>query len=88
MSSDVVELTNISKAYKHIYAVDHINMKIKKGDIYGFIGRNGAGKSTTLKMICGLVSPDSGQIKLFGEERNRMSARRNCWFISWNECLR
>lgn len=76
MSSDVVELTNISKAYKHIYAVDHINMKIKKGDIYGFIGRNGAGKSTTLKMICGLVSPDSGQIKLFGEERNRMSARR------------
>ena len=51
-------------------------MTIKKGDIYGFIGRNGAGKSTTLKMIVGLIFPTSGQIKLFGESRNKFTDRR------------
>ena len=53
-----------------------IKSDIKKGDIYGFIGRNGAGKSTTLKMIVGLIFPTSGQIKLFGESRNKFTDRR------------
>ena len=51
-------------------------MTIKKGDVYGFIGRNGAGKSTTLKMIVSLIFPTSGQIKLFGESRNKFTDRR------------
>ena len=57
-------------------SVDPLNITIKKGDIYGFIGRNGAGKSTTLKMIVGLIFPTSGQIKLFGESRNKFTDRR------------
>ena len=47
-------------------AVDHVNLHMKRGSIYGFIGRNGAGKTTFLKMISGLSSPTSGEIELFG----------------------
>ncbi len=43
-------------------------MKIKKGDIYGFIGRNGAGKTTTIRMLTGLVTPTSGEIELFSHK--------------------
>lgn len=76
MNENVVEINNLCKTYKDTKAVSHVNMIIKKGDIYGFIGRNGAGKSTTLKMMVGLIFPTSGQIKLFGESRNKFTARR------------
>ena len=76
MNENVVEINNLCKTYKDTKAVAHVNMTIKKGDIDGFIGRNGAGKSTTLKMIVGLIFPTSGQIKLFGESRNKFTDRR------------
>ena len=76
MNENVVEINNLCKTYKDTKAVAHVNMTIKKGDIYGFIGRNGAGKSTTLKMIVGFIFPTSGQIKLFGESRNKFTDRR------------
>lgn len=76
MNENVVVINNLCKTYKDTKAVAHVNMTIKKGDIYGFIGRNGAGKSTTLKMIVGLIFPTSGQIKLFGESRNKFTDRR------------
>lgn len=76
MNENVVEINNLCKTYKDTKSVAHVNMTIKKGDIYGFIGRNGAGKSTTLKMIVGLIFPTSGQIKLFGESRNKFTDRR------------
>lgn len=76
MNENVVEINNLCKTYKDTKAIAHVNMTIKKGDIYGFIGRNGAGKSTTLKMIVGLIFPTSGQIKLFGESRNKFTDRR------------
>lgn len=62
----VVETHQLCKQYGQQYAVHHIDMHIQKGEIYGFIGRNGAGKSTTLKMIAGLIHPTMGEIKLFG----------------------
>ena len=76
MNENVVEINNLCKTYKDTKAVSHVNMTIKKGDVYGFIGRNGAGKSTTLKMIVSLIFPTSGQIKLFGELRNKFTDRR------------
>ena len=76
MNENVVEINNLCKTYKDTKAVSHVNMTIKKGDVYGFIGRNGAGKSTTLKMIVGLIFPTSGQIKLFGESINKFTDRR------------
>ena len=51
-----------------MYAVDHLNMTVPVGSIYGFIGENGSGKSTTMKLICGHLVPDEGEIKLFGKD--------------------
>ncbi|MEI3328045.1 MAG: ATP-binding cassette domain-containing protein [Thomasclavelia sp.] len=67
MNEVVIETYDLCKTYKDTEAVSHVNMTIYKGDIYGFIGRNGAGKSTTLKMITGIIFPSTGDIKLFGE---------------------
>lgn len=76
MEENVLEIYDLCKIYKDTKAVSHLYMNIKKGDIYGFIGKNGAGKSTTLKMITGLIFPTSGEIKLFGEKRNSFTSRR------------
>lgn len=66
MSEYVLQTHDLTKTYARKNAVDHINLKIRKGDIYGFIGKNGAGKTTTIKMIVGLSNPTSGEIELFG----------------------
>jgi ABC-2 type transport system ATP-binding protein len=51
-----------------MYALDHLNMTVPVGAIYGFVGENGSGKSTTEKLICGHLVPDGGSIKLFGKK--------------------
>ena len=56
----VIQTMGLSKRYKDRWAVDHLNLQVEQGDIYGFIGRNGAGKSTTLKLLCGLARPTQG----------------------------
>lgn len=62
-----VETLSLTKIYNGKAAVDHLDLKVREGAIYGFIGRNGAGKSTTLKMLCGLAKPTGGEIRLFGK---------------------
>lgn len=71
-----VRTNNLSKIYGTKAAVSHLNMKVKTGDIYGFIGRNGSGKSTTLKMCCGLVHPTEGEVFLYGSPVKDQTARR------------
>ncbi len=63
---NAIEIRNLSKSFRGLYAVDGLNMTVPVGAIYGFIGENGSGKSTTEKLICGHLVPDSGKIKLFG----------------------
>ncbi len=65
---NAIEITNLSKSFRGLYAVDHLNMTVPVGAIYGFIGENGSGKSTTEKLICGHLVPDKGEIKLFGKD--------------------
>ena len=65
---NAIEIRNLSKSFRGMYAVDHLNMTVPQGAIYGFIGENGSGKSTTEKLICGHLVPDSGDIKLFGRD--------------------
>ncbi|MBQ2864102.1 MAG: ATP-binding cassette domain-containing protein [Clostridia bacterium] len=64
---NAIEIRNLSKSFKGLYAVDHLNMTVPVGSIYGFIGENGSGKSTTEKLICGHLVPTDGEIKLFGK---------------------
>lgn len=63
----IIETKNLCKSYEKKAAVTSLNMHVPSGEIYGFIGRNGSGKSTTLKMLCGLAHPTEGSIRLFGE---------------------
>ena len=68
----------LTKRFKRQTAVDHVSLHVKRGAIYGFIGRNGAGKTTFLKMISGLSTPTSGEISLFGYsgvERKKVLSR-------------
>ena len=65
---NAIEIRNLSKSFRGMYAVDHLNMTVPVGAIYGFIGENGSGKSTTEKLICGHLVPDGGKIKLFGKD--------------------
>lgn len=63
---NVVETRGLTKSYRGKRAVDRFDLHVAQGDIYGFVGKNGAGKSTVMKMVCGLVTPDEGEIELFG----------------------
>ncbi len=63
---NAIEIKSLTKNFKEKQAVAGLNMTIPVGSIYGFIGENGSGKSTTEKMICGLLNPSGGSIRLFG----------------------
>lgn len=65
---NAIEIRNLSKSFRGMYALDHLNMTVPVGAIYGFVGENGSGKSTTEKLICGHLVPDGGNIKLFGKD--------------------
>ncbi len=72
----VIQTTDLSKRYKDRWAVDHLDLRVEQGDIYGFIGQNGAGKSTTLKLLCGLARPTQGEALIFGKPVQDSVARR------------
>lgn len=65
---NAIEIRGLSKSFRGMYAVSELNMTVPVGSIYGFIGENGSGKSTTEKLICGHLVPDKGEIKLFGRD--------------------
>jgi ABC-2 type transport system ATP-binding protein len=64
---NVVELQNISKSFDSHVAVDDLSLNVPRGSTYGFIGPNGSGKTTTLRMIMNIFYPDRGAIRVFGE---------------------
>ena len=65
---NAIEIRGLKKSFRGMYALNGLNMNVPVGSIYGFIGENGSGKSTTEKLICGHLVKDSGTIKLFGKD--------------------
>ena len=65
---NAIEIRNLSKSFRGLYALDGLNMTVPVGAIYGFIGENGSGKSTTMKLLCGHLVADGGEMKLFDKE--------------------
>jgi ABC-2 type transport system ATP-binding protein len=61
-----VEISDVSKAFQSVTAVDRLSLSVPEGSVYGFIGPNGSGKSTTMRMIANIFYPDSGAIRVFG----------------------
>jgi ABC-2 type transport system ATP-binding protein len=65
---NAIEIKGLKKSFRGMYALNGLNMTVPVGSIYGFIGENGSGKSTTEKLICGHLVKDCGSIKLFGKD--------------------
>ena len=72
---NAIEIRNLTKSFRNKSVLNGLNMTVPVGSIYGFIGENGSGKSTTEKIICGLITSNSGEIKLFGKNYNDSNIR-------------
>ena len=72
---NAIEIRNLTKTFGDKYAVNGLTMSVPGGSIYGFIGENGSGKSTTEKLICGLMQPSGGEIRLWGKDHRDQSVR-------------
>ncbi|MGP4030294.1 ABC transporter ATP-binding protein [Actinomadura sp. 3N407] len=70
----MIETHALTKRYRHTTAVDGLGLRVEPGQVYGFLGLNGAGKSTTIRMLLGMTRPTSGTVRLFG--RNEPDWRR------------
>jgi ABC-2 type transport system ATP-binding protein len=80
----VIEAKNLTKKFGSFIATDNVSFKVKSGEIFGFLGPNGAGESTTFKMLCALLTPTSGETRVLGESLARTSykARAKIGYMS------
>ncbi len=65
---DVIDVRKLEKRFGDFVAVDRISFTVRQGEIFGFLGSNGSGKSTTIRMLCGILSPTSGEAKVAGHD--------------------
>ena len=86
MSETVVKITNLVKRYKELIALDNFSLEIKKGEVFGLLGPNGSGKTTTINCLLSLLSYDKGEILLFGEKMdpNRRDLKARIGIVSQN----
>lgn len=70
----MIQLQNVSKSFKGQLAVQNLSLQVKEGEILGLLGANGAGKSTTINMLLGFLSPDSGTVKIDEKETSKQAA--------------
>lgn len=84
MSDNAIEVHNLTKTFGAFTAVDHLNFSVKGGEIFGFLGANGAGKSTTIRMLCGLLQSSSGSASVGGYDINSQTelVKKNIGYMS------
>lgn len=89
MSEPAIATTSLTKTYCDIRAVSELNLRVPRAAIYGFLGRNGAGKSTTIKMVLGLAQPTSGSARVLGMEagKERVAIFERTAFVSEKKTL-
>ena len=68
MENSAVKIENLVKRYKELVAVDHLNLDIKEGEVFGLLGPNGSGKTTTINCLLSLLSYDKGSVEIFGQK--------------------
>ena len=81
----MIEAIGLTKRFGDITAVDHINARIREGNVFGLIGTNGAGKSTFLRMAAGILKPDEGQIQIDGADVFENAALKASFFYISDE---
>lgn len=74
MSENIIDVSNISKSFGGRKVVDGLSLSVAQGEVFGLLGHNGAGKSTTIEMILGIKKPDGGSAQILG--KNAASARK------------
>ncbi len=80
----IIEVSKLRKSYGKVEVLKGLDMRVEAGQVYGFLGRNGAGKSTTLRVLVGILSIGSGQVKLFGEpmDSQNTSLRQRIGYVA------
>jgi len=79
-----VKIENLSRSFGSIKAVDDISFDVYKGEMFGLVGPDGAGKTTTIRSLCGLIKPDSGHIRISGIDisKNKKEAQNKIGYLS------
>lgn len=75
MESDIIKISHLSKSFGDVKAVNDLSFRVKKGELFAFLGVNGAGKSTTISIICGQLSKDSGMVQIKGADADKTGKR-------------
>ena len=83
-SKNIIEVRNMVKKYGNFLANDNLSFDVKEGEIFGFLGANGAGKTTAMRILCGLSYPTSGEIKVAGYNvyKEREKIKRTIGYMS------
>lgn len=86
---NIIEIKNLKKYFKEVKAVDDISFNVKQGDLFAFLGLNGAGKSTTINVICGAISKDAGYVSVCGKDIDvdMQSIKRDLGVVFQNSVL-
>lgn len=80
MTENPIVARNVTRSFDGVDAVRNLNLAVKPGSIYGFLGRNGSGKTTTLRMLAGLIRPHQGEVLIDGHDPFTMTAAEREWF--------
>ena len=85
----IIEIKNLCKSFGKIHAVNDLTFSVREGELFAFLGENGAGKSTTISIFCGQLKKDSGEIFIDGErlEENLQSIKRKLGVVFQNSAL-
>lgn len=89
MTEDIIRIDHLSKSFRDVKAVDDLSFRVREGELFAFLGVNGAGKSTTINMLCGQLSRDEGEIEIDGErpESNTDEIKRKIGVVFQNSVL-
>ena len=87
--SDIIEISRLSKRFGDVQAVNDLSFRVKEGELFAFLGINGAGKSTTINIMCGQLSKDSGTVQIDGVDLDRDpdGIKRNLGVVFQNSVL-
>ncbi len=82
--NQIIKIENLEKSYGVIEAVKTLNLDINEGEMFGLVGPDGAGKTTTIRILCGLLKPDSGYVELLGSElkKNKKEIQNQIGYLS------
>ena len=88
MESDIIKISHLTKNFGEVKAVNDLNFKVKRGELFAFLGVNGAGKSTTISIICGQLHKDSGSVEIDGVAAEKLGNKlgKKLGIVFQNQC--